>query len=187
MRYLVELSVNSSDTNATVALNISEIETVVETHSFVFLDQVLRQPPHSPGWPLSKLQRTSFPQGLFYASFDTEMDPQIVDDPTYAPLMKNSLLSVPSIFLSFQAVDFLHDYFEVDRGSYIGYTGGVNFHDVVRIGSSSSIIVSVKRNLLMVIFQLAGIEVVYNDGYSESARGLSTSPPPCHFSIPSIR
>ena len=66
--------------------------TVVATHSYIFPDQVLRQPNEPPGFPTGP--RAWRGQPSVY-----EMDPRVVDDPLYRDRMKDALKSLPVISL----------------------------------------------------------------------------------------
>lgn len=54
----------------------------VETHTYIFLDDVIRQPPTPPG----------FPPGADY-----EMDARVVNDPRYSPIIREALTAIPTI------------------------------------------------------------------------------------------
>jgi hypothetical protein len=54
----------------------------IETHTYIFLDDVIRQPPAPPG----------FPPGADY-----EMDPRVVNDPRYSPIIRAALTTIPTI------------------------------------------------------------------------------------------
>ena len=70
-----------------VAFKPGWISTNVDTHTYIFLDQVIRQPQSPPGFPTS----------WGGTAADYEMDPDVVNDPRYRGLMKDSLLSLPTI------------------------------------------------------------------------------------------
>lgn len=54
------------------------------THSYIFVDAVIRQPADPPGFP---------------AGADYEMDPRVVDDPRYSPILDEAFQSIPSVSL----------------------------------------------------------------------------------------
>lgn len=60
----------------------------VDTHSYVFLDSVLRQPNTQPGYPT--VWQASYPA-------DYGMDSNIVNHPVYGATIKNDLRSIPSL------------------------------------------------------------------------------------------
>ena len=64
----------------------------VDTHTYIFVDQVLAQPPDPPGF------RTTW--GAYYGSpvpADYEMDPDVVNDPRYSGLIQEALRSIPTL------------------------------------------------------------------------------------------
>jgi hypothetical protein len=61
----------------------------VDTHTYIFLDSVLRQPTNPPGYP------AIWTQGSYPA--DYAMDPNVVDDPKYGATIKNDLRSIPTL------------------------------------------------------------------------------------------
>lgn len=66
------------------------------THSYIFLDQVLRQSPNPEGFPTSWGGR-----GADYA-----MDSRVVDDPDYRDEIEDDLKSTPSISIAIANADF---------------------------------------------------------------------------------
>lgn len=60
------------------------LPSAAETHTYLFLDDVIRQPANPPG----------FPRGADY-----EMDPRVVDDPRYRQAIEQALRSIPTISL----------------------------------------------------------------------------------------
>lgn len=77
------------------------------THTYLFLDDILRQSPTGeppPGWPAS--------WGANVVNYG--MDPRVVNDPRYAPTLKEDLKSLPS----FSIVMDLKDLFDPATGIY---------------------------------------------------------------------
>jgi hypothetical protein len=64
----------------------------IETHTYIFLRDAIHQPQNPTGFPSTW---GSCAGKLTMADYG--MDPKIVDNPLYANLMSNSLLSIPSI------------------------------------------------------------------------------------------
>jgi len=62
----------------------------VDTHTYVFLDDVIRQPARPPGFPTN--------WGHTYQG-EYEMDPDVVDDPSYRDTIKDDLKAVPTLSL----------------------------------------------------------------------------------------
>jgi hypothetical protein len=83
------------------------------TFSYIFPEQVLRQPEDPPGYParwgtygkVEPLRTTGVPQPADYA-----MDPAVVEDPKYHDRMRDSLLSLPTLSLA-TGIDNLDIYF----------------------------------------------------------------------------
>jgi hypothetical protein len=64
----------------------------VETHTYIFLDDILSQPKNPPGFPKS--------WGGYHGApviADYEMDPDIVDDPRYHEAVEEALTSIPTL------------------------------------------------------------------------------------------
>jgi hypothetical protein len=78
------------------------------THTYIFLSNVLVQPAKPSG----------FPQSWGSKAADYEMDPDIVKNARYAPLMNESLLSIPSI----SVVAGMTDLFDSQKGIYANPT-----------------------------------------------------------------
>ncbi len=86
----------------------------VVTYSYIFLDNVVTQPPYP----------SSFPTTWGSTHVDYEMDPSVVNDPAYAPTIKDDLKSVPSVSVVIDKEDF----FGTQRGIYANLSGhGVNW------------------------------------------------------------
>ena len=68
----------------------------INTHTYIFLDNVILQPAHPTGFPASWGSRTA----------DYAMDPDVVDDPAYSSEIKDDLLSTPSVSIVIPNEDF---------------------------------------------------------------------------------
>ena len=80
----------------------------INTQTFIFLDDVLQQ-PRSP---------SGFPTSWSGTSADYQMDPDIVQDPRYNGMMKDALLSIPTMSL----VMVMDDLFDSSKGIYANPT-----------------------------------------------------------------
>ncbi|HQA90863.1 MAG TPA: CotH kinase family protein, partial [Sedimentisphaerales bacterium] len=80
----------------------------VVTCSYIFLDDVVNQPPYPPG----------FPTTWGSTRVDYEMDPKVVKDPAYASTIKDDLQSVPSVSVVISKDDFFGQ-----RGIYSHLSG----------------------------------------------------------------
>jgi len=91
-----------------VALKTGWLSARSVTHTYIFLSNVLVQPVNPAG----------FPSAWGSKAADYEMDPDIVKDARYAPLMKDALLSIPSMSI----VTSLTDLFDSQKGFYANPT-----------------------------------------------------------------
>ncbi|MDI9433707.1 MAG: CotH kinase family protein, partial [Planctomycetota bacterium] len=92
----------------------------IVTHSYIFLDDVLIQ-SRRPG---------GFPTAWGSTVVDYAMDPRVVDDPAYAPTIKDDLKSVPSVSVVLDNEDF----FGAQRGIYANLAGrGINWERAASI------------------------------------------------------
>jgi hypothetical protein len=64
----------------------------VDTHTYIFVDQVLAQPPDPPGYRKTWGAYEGAP-----VRADYEMDPDIVNDPRYSGLLDEALRSIPTL------------------------------------------------------------------------------------------
>lgn len=78
--------------------------TNVDTQTYIFLDDVIEQPQNPPGFP------------TYWGSTraDYEMDPEVVNDPTYKSTIKEDLQTIPSLCVVLDNDDF----FGSQRGIY---------------------------------------------------------------------
>jgi hypothetical protein len=90
---------------ATFAANL--LPSVAVTHTYVFLDQVLRQPNNPPGFPAGPTVFTGYPS-------DYEMDPEIVTNAVYGPQMKAALKALPMVSIVMKT----DDLFGANNGIY---------------------------------------------------------------------
>ncbi|MBM3848331.1 MAG: hypothetical protein FJ405_18845, partial [Verrucomicrobia bacterium] len=65
--------------------------TDIDTQTYLFVNDIVRQPSRPAGWPIS-----GWPQNIV----DYEMDPDVVDSPLYRDLMDDALLQVPTLSLT---------------------------------------------------------------------------------------
>ena len=86
----VELSIDATTTLRAVALKNDYLSSSADTHTYIFVDDVIRQSPDGQapdGWPTLPINGQQFDYG---------MDPDIVDDPEYATFIEEALLDIPS-------------------------------------------------------------------------------------------
>ncbi|WCJ60628.1 lamin tail domain-containing protein [Fontisphaera persica] len=70
----------------------------VESHTYLFPGQVLRQSNNPPGYPVGSTVWTGYPS-------DYEMDPEIVNHPAYAAHMTNALQALPTLSITMSVDD----------------------------------------------------------------------------------
>jgi hypothetical protein len=80
LKYERPLEIQRTTTLRAVAVKPGLLASAIETHTYIFLDDVLRQ-TKPPGFPL----------------FDYEMDPDVVNDPRYRQTIKEDLKSIPTL------------------------------------------------------------------------------------------
>jgi hypothetical protein len=75
----------------------------VNTHSYIFLEQVINQPADPPGWPAAWGVYNEYYPGLPLKGSpvlaDYAMDPRITQNPQYQATLKQDLQSIPSLSL----------------------------------------------------------------------------------------
>ena len=94
----------------------STVESSIETHSFIFLVDVIQQPANIPGWPNNTYNLGNSAE----ATHDYEMDPDIVNDPAYMNDIKPGLLSIPTMSI----VMFKDDFWTMYEGE-VGLEGSI--------------------------------------------------------------
>ncbi len=92
----------------------------VVTHSYLFVEQVLAQPPNPPGfpntWGTHQEEFKQFKPGAPVTA-DYEMDPQVVNDPRYQTGLREGLTSLPTLSIVMDLQDFADLYAHPrDRG-----------------------------------------------------------------------
>lgn len=87
------ISVGSTTCLRAAAFREGWLASNVDTHTYIFLDDVIRQSPNGEapaGWPFGSVNGQVFEYG---------MDPDIVDSAVYGPLMIEAMKAIPSISL----------------------------------------------------------------------------------------
>jgi hypothetical protein len=135
IRYTTDGSV-PSETNGTIYAEPISIDTTtllraaafkpnlrpseVETHSYLFLDDLLTQPAVLSGLPVSRGTQLTASQGYLEGSLmaaDYEMDPEVVNDSQYKHVLEEGLKSIPTISLVMSSHSFDNLYTHpTDRG-----------------------------------------------------------------------
>jgi len=92
-----------------IAYKYGWMSSKVVTSSYIFLDDVLKQPRYPEG----------FPQRWGNTRADYEMDPDVVNNPDYSPAIKEDLKSVPSVSIVINN----DDIFGAEKGIYANPLG----------------------------------------------------------------
>ncbi|UCE47167.1 MAG: CotH kinase family protein, partial [Phycisphaerales bacterium] len=102
--YTGPLKIEETTVIRAVAVKPGWLDSKVETHTYIFLSDVIRQPAH----PLD------FPSSWGGTGADYEMDPCVVNNPLYSGTIKNDLKSIPTMSLVMD----LNDLFDSVYGIY---------------------------------------------------------------------
>jgi len=85
--YTTAIPITTTTTVRARAFKTRYAPTNIDTHTYVFLDDVIDQPNDPEG----------FPDLWGSTPADYEMDPDVITDPAYSELMRDSLLSIPTL------------------------------------------------------------------------------------------
>ena len=88
--YSGPVPINTTTSLRAIAVKAGFKSTNIDTHTYIFLDDVIRQPARPVGFP------TNWGHG---GSGDFEMDPQVVNNSSYRNTIKDDLMSVPTFLL----------------------------------------------------------------------------------------
>ncbi|MBI2949469.1 MAG: lamin tail domain-containing protein [Verrucomicrobia bacterium] len=92
--YSTPLRIASTTTLRVAGVKANLLPSTVSTHTYLFADDVLRQPNNPTGYPTTwGTHNTGFANRIVPA--DYEMDPEILNNPAYRGLMKDALLALP--------------------------------------------------------------------------------------------
>jgi hypothetical protein len=114
--YSGPLTIDKTTTLRAAAFKTGFVPANVDTQTYIFLDDVLRQSPTvapGPGWPAPA---TSGPNGQY---INYGMDPEIVNSPTWGPQLKSALKSLPT----FSIVTDTANLFNPTSGIYVNPGG----------------------------------------------------------------
>ncbi len=125
--YTGPISITGTTCLRTVAIKSGWKPSKIETHTYLFLDDVIAQPNVIDGYPAVWGPYTDLGGN---AIADYEMDPEITEDPSYASLMKEALLSIPTMSIV------------TDRDNLFSYstdpvTGGIYIYTGPPLGSTT--------------------------------------------------
>ncbi len=105
------IQIETTTTLRAVAVSPMGLTTPVVTHTYIFLDDVVRQPEEPPGYPSSFAHDYD---GLGPYPADYEMDSDVVDDPLYADAVPAALLDLPTL----SVVTDIANLFDEETGIY---------------------------------------------------------------------
>ncbi|UCG46478.1 MAG: lamin tail domain-containing protein [Phycisphaerales bacterium] len=110
MVYTAAIAVEKTTVLRAMAIKMGWMPSPAETHTYIFVDDVVVQSPNGqvpgPGWPTGSVNGQVIDYG---------MDPDVVNNSRYAPLMHDALLAVPTISL----VTDLANLFDSTKGIYV--------------------------------------------------------------------
>jgi len=113
--YATPLPISGTTTLRAAAFKDGLLSSDVDTHTYIFLNDVIRQSPAgtrpTPEWPL--------PGTVNSQIIDYGMDPDIVNNATWGPMLKDSLKSIPT----FSIVTDLRHLFNPTTGIYANPSG----------------------------------------------------------------
>ena len=108
--YTDPVPIYQTTTIRAVAVKPGFLDSRVETHTYIFLNDVVKQSPYGgapgPGWPTGSVNGQRFEYG---------MDPAIVDHATWGPQLKAALTSIPTMSI----VTDLDNLFDRSNGIYV--------------------------------------------------------------------
>ncbi|MBI4660504.1 MAG: lamin tail domain-containing protein [Verrucomicrobia bacterium] len=111
--YSEPLRLASTTTLRVAGFKPNMLPSAVNTHTYLFADDILRQPQNPPGYPATwGTHGTGFSNRIVPA--DYEMDPEIVTNKLYSGIMKDALLALPTM----SVVVRIDDLFGLANGIY---------------------------------------------------------------------
>ncbi|HIJ54217.1 MAG TPA: hypothetical protein HPP66_13870, partial [Planctomycetes bacterium] len=111
--YTGPFDVNETTTLRAVAGKPGWLDSDVETHTYIFLDDVVTQSPYGevpPGWP---------PSGINGQKMEYGMDTSIVNNLVWGPQLKGALVAIPTMSI----VTDLFNLFDPSSGIYVNAGG----------------------------------------------------------------
>lgn len=89
------ISISTTTCVRAIAYKPGWLETNVDTHTYIFTRDVISQPENIPGYP----NPWTWLGSNKYAYHDYEMDPVVVNNPAYSPMIIDSLKAIPTMSL----------------------------------------------------------------------------------------
>ena len=90
------ITINTTTCLRTVAFKPGFKPTNVDAQTYIFPNDVIRQPANIPGYPNPR----TWLGGSSYAYHDYEMDPEVVNDRAYSGMIKDALKAIPTMSIA---------------------------------------------------------------------------------------
>jgi hypothetical protein len=103
--YTGPLNVATTATVRAIAYKTGFPSSKVDTRTYIFLDDVIRQPATVPNWPNPQIATAAEKYDFEPRVHDYEMDPRIVNDPAYEGVIKKGLTDIPTVSLVLDQAD----------------------------------------------------------------------------------
>ncbi|MDA7882408.1 lamin tail domain-containing protein, partial [Akkermansiaceae bacterium] len=115
--YTGPINITTTSTIRAFAYFSDWLPTNVDSHTYIFVDDVLQQPANPPGWPVD-WSNSGDPSVIHPA--DYEMDPRVVNDDLGLAehTMQEALLDIPTVSITMNPSDFLNSDAEPATGIY---------------------------------------------------------------------
>ena len=107
------IQISATSVLRAVAHRLGHKPSAVITHTYLFIDDVIRQSPNGsapPGFPSRRINNKQMNYG---------MDPDIVNDPLYGPQLRDALLDLPSVSIVTDPANL----FDPETGIYVNSRG----------------------------------------------------------------
>ena len=126
------VSIDTTSVVRAIGLRPGWITSPIETHTYLFLDDVIRQPSAPEGWPTDWGDNDS---EVGRVAADYEMDPRVVDDENQTHSIMEALLDIPSLSVVMPQDGFLTPDNAQGRGEGIYSNPKERGEDWVRVSS----------------------------------------------------
>jgi uncharacterized protein YaiE (UPF0345 family) len=123
------------------------VATPVQTHSYIFLNDVIRQPANIAGWPNNSYALGS---GNATAVHDYEMDPDVVNNPLYSADIIQGLQDIPTMSIVLDKASFQSMYdgdIEVPASAEIMYAASPSSNEQFDVGIEAHSHLRLKRSM----------------------------------------
>ena len=111
MVYTAPITINRTTCLRAVAIKSGWMPSNVDTHTYIFVDDVARQPANPPGWPGDWGEEHRFK--VFYITgkipSDYEMDPRVANNTLPGYSVRDALLDIPTVSIAMLPEDFITD------------------------------------------------------------------------------